>query len=90
MKALELLGFRTKDAQILRDTKRGGYRIAFSRLKNKGNAEEVASDLQRMSFGPSSKWRSSRPTLLRPSAPSAIIMFVGGGLVIRGQGFIPR
>jgi hypothetical protein len=50
MKALELLGFRTKDAQIMRDPKRGGFRIAFSRLKNKGNAEEVASDLQRMSF----------------------------------------
>ena len=50
MKALELLGFRTKDAQIMKDPKRGGYRIAFSKLKNKGNAEDVASDLQRMSF----------------------------------------
>ena len=50
MKALELLGFRTKDAQIARDPKKGGYRIAFSKLKNKGNADEVASDLQRMSF----------------------------------------
>ena len=50
MKALELLGFRTKDAQIARDPKRGGFRIAFVKLKNKGNAEEVASDLQRMSF----------------------------------------
>ena len=50
MKALELLGFRTKDAQIAKDPKHGGYRIAFTKLKNKGNAEEVASDLQRMSF----------------------------------------
>ena len=50
MKALELLGFRTKDAQIARDPKKGGYRIAFSKLKNKGSADEVASDLQRMSF----------------------------------------
>lgn len=50
MKALELLGFRTKDAQILKDPKRGGYMIAFSKLKSKGNAEEMASNLQRMSF----------------------------------------
>ena len=49
MKALELLGFRTKDAQIAKDP-RGGFRIAFSKLKNKGSAQEVASDLQRMSF----------------------------------------
>ncbi|HET9252127.1 MAG TPA: hypothetical protein VFP58_08430, partial [Candidatus Eisenbacteria bacterium] len=50
MKALELLGFRTKDAQIVKDPKRGGYMIAFSKLKSKGNAEEMASNLQRMSF----------------------------------------
>lgn len=49
MKALELLGFRTKSAQIVKDP-RGGFRIAFEKLKNKGNAQEVASDLQRMSF----------------------------------------
>lgn len=49
MKALELLGFRTKDAQIAKDPK-GGFRIAFEKLKNKGSAQEVASDLQRMSF----------------------------------------
>lgn len=50
MKALELLGFRTKDAQIVKDPKRGGYMITFSRMKSKGSAEEVASNLQRMSF----------------------------------------
>jgi hypothetical protein len=50
MKALELLGFRTKDAQIVKDTKRGGFMITFIRMKSKGSAEEVASNLQRMSF----------------------------------------
>ena len=50
MKALELLGFKTKDAQIVKDPKRGGYAITFTRLKSKGSAEEVASNLQRMSF----------------------------------------
>ena len=50
MKALELLGFRTKDAQIVKDPKRGGFMITFTRMKSKGSAEEVASNLQRMSF----------------------------------------
>jgi hypothetical protein len=50
MKALELLGFKTKNAQIVKDTKRSGWKIAFSRLKSKGSAEDMASDLQRMSF----------------------------------------
>jgi hypothetical protein len=50
MKALELLGFKTKNAQIVKDPKRSGWKIAFSRLKSKGSAEDMASDLQRMSF----------------------------------------
>jgi uncharacterized protein UPF0164 len=50
MKALELLGFRTKDAQIVKDPKRGGFMITFTRMKSKGSAEEVAANLQRMSF----------------------------------------
>jgi hypothetical protein len=50
MKALELLGFKTKNAQIVKDPKRSGYSITFTRLKSKGNAQDVASDLNRMSF----------------------------------------
>jgi len=50
VKALQLLGFRTKDAQISRDPKRGGYVITLARMKSKGNAEEMAASLQRMSF----------------------------------------
>jgi hypothetical protein len=50
MKALELLGFKTKDAQIVKDPKRGGYMITFTRMKSKGSAQDVANDLQRMSF----------------------------------------
>lgn len=50
MKALELLGFKTKNAQIVRDPKRSGWRITFSKLKSKGSAEDMASDLMRMSF----------------------------------------
>lgn len=50
VKALELLGFRTKDAHIDKDSKRGGYVITLSRMKSKGKADEMASSLQRMSF----------------------------------------
>ena len=50
VKALELLGFRTKDAQIAKDPKRGGYMITFARMKDRQSAEETVSDLQRMSF----------------------------------------
>ena len=50
VKALQLLGFRTKDAQIEKDPKRGGYRITLARMKSKGNADEMAGELQRMSF----------------------------------------
>lgn len=50
VKALQLLGFRTKDAHIEKDPKRGGYRITLARMKSKGNADEMAGELQRMSF----------------------------------------
>jgi len=50
MKALELLGFRTKDAQVIKDPERGGYLIVLSRMKSKGNAENLVSDLTKMSF----------------------------------------
>jgi hypothetical protein len=50
MKALVLLGFKTKNAQIEKDPKRSGWRISFSKLKSKGSAEDMVSDLQRMSF----------------------------------------
>lgn len=50
MKALELLGFRIKDAQVIQDTERGGYVIVLSRMKSKGSAEGLVSDLTKMSF----------------------------------------
>ena len=50
IRALELLGFRTKDAHIDKDPKRGGYMITLTRMKSKGKADEMASSLQRMSF----------------------------------------
>ena len=51
-KALELLGFKTKDAKITKDSKRGGWMIFLARTKSKGTAEELASSLSRMSFRP--------------------------------------
>ena len=50
IRALDLLGFRTKDAHIEKDAKRGGYLITLTRMKSKGKADEMASSLQRMSF----------------------------------------
>ena len=50
IKALDLLGFRTKDARIEKDPRRGGYQITLTRMKSKGKADEMASSLQRMSF----------------------------------------
>ncbi len=50
IKALQLLGFKTKDAKIAQDPKRGGYRITLARMKSKGNANDMAVELQRMSF----------------------------------------
>lgn len=50
IKALELLGFQTKHAQISRDLKRGGWVITLARLNSKGNADAMAASLMRMSF----------------------------------------
>jgi cell division protein FtsN len=50
MKALELLGFSTKHAQISRDPKRGGWVITLARLNSKVNADAMAASLMRMSF----------------------------------------
>jgi len=50
MKALQLLGFSTKHAQISRDPKRGGWMITLERLNSKVNADAMAASLQRMSF----------------------------------------
>lgn len=50
VKALQLLGFRTKDVQIQADPKRGGYQISFARMKDRQSAEQTVADLQRMSF----------------------------------------
>ncbi len=49
MKALQLLGFRTKDASIVADPK-GGYAIRLAQMKSKDSAEGMVSDLARMSF----------------------------------------
>ena len=51
-KALEMLGFKTKDAKVTKDTKRGGWMIFLARMKTKANANEMASSLSRMSFRP--------------------------------------
>ncbi|HEU4725960.1 MAG TPA: PorV/PorQ family protein, partial [Candidatus Eisenbacteria bacterium] len=49
MKALQLLGFRTKDASIVADPK-GGYAIRLAQMKSKDSAEGMVSELARMSF----------------------------------------
>ncbi len=50
VKALELLGFKTKNARISKDPKRGGYVITLERMKSKESASELAAALSRMSF----------------------------------------
>jgi len=50
LKALELLGFQTKHAEISKDPKGGGYVITLARMKSKESADKMASSLQRMSF----------------------------------------
>jgi hypothetical protein len=47
-----MLGFKTKDAKVTKDTKRGGWMIFLARMKSKGSANEMASTLSRMSFRP--------------------------------------
>jgi len=49
LKALQLLGFRTKDATIEADAK-GGYAIRLARMKSKESADDMVSSLARMSF----------------------------------------
>lgn len=50
VRALDLLGFKTKDAKIEKDPKRGGYMITLAHMKSKGKADEMATSLHRMSF----------------------------------------
>jgi len=49
LKALELLGFRVKDAQISQGTE-GVYQVVLSRTKSKSSADGMAASLARMSF----------------------------------------
>ena len=49
LKALELLGFRVKDAQIA-EAMGGGYQVRLARTKSKSSADDMASSLARMSF----------------------------------------
>ena len=49
LKALQLLGFRIKDAAIVAEAK-GGYSIRLAQMKSKGSAEDMVESLARMSF----------------------------------------
>lgn len=49
LKALELLGFRVKDAQIAQSSE-GSYQVRLARTKSKSSAEDMAASLARMSF----------------------------------------
>lgn len=49
LKALELLGFRVKDAQIEKVSS-SGWQVRLARVKSKSNAEDMAASLARMSF----------------------------------------
>lgn len=49
LKALQLLGFRVKDATIVSNDS-GSYSIRLAQMKSKASAEEMASSLARMSF----------------------------------------
>ena len=49
LKALELLGFKVKDAQIAQRPE-GGYQVRLARTKSKSNAEDMAASLSRLSF----------------------------------------
>lgn len=49
IKALELLGFRTKDAKIDRDAN-GSYMVRLASTKSKSSADDMAASLGRMSF----------------------------------------
>ncbi|HEX7079192.1 MAG TPA: hypothetical protein VF363_12285, partial [Candidatus Eisenbacteria bacterium] len=49
IKALELLGFSTKDAKITQDSS-GAYMVRLASMKSKARADEMAASLARMSF----------------------------------------
>lgn len=49
LKALQLLGFRVKDATIVANES-GSYSIRLAQMKSKASAEEMATSLARMSF----------------------------------------
>ena len=49
LKALQLLGFRVKDATIVAN-EGGGYAIRLAQMKSKSSADDMASALVRMSF----------------------------------------
>lgn len=49
LKALQLLGFRVKDATIV-SNENGSYSIRLAQMKSKSSAEEMATSLARMSF----------------------------------------
>jgi len=49
LKALELLGFRVKDAQIVQGSE-GAYQVRLARTKSKSSADDMAASLSRMSF----------------------------------------
>jgi cell division septation protein DedD len=49
LKALQLLGFRIKDAAIVAQEK-GGYAIRLAQMKSKGSADDMVESLSRMSF----------------------------------------
>jgi hypothetical protein len=49
LKALELLGFRVKDATIEKMAG-SGYRVRLARVRSRNNAEDMAASLARMSF----------------------------------------
>jgi len=49
LKALELLGFRIKDAQVEKSAG-NGYLVRLARMRNKSSADDMAASLARMSF----------------------------------------
>lgn len=49
LKALELLGFRTKEAQIEK-AEGSGFQVRLARMRSKSSADDMAASLSRMSF----------------------------------------
>jgi hypothetical protein len=49
LKALDMLGFKIKDA-IIEKTGASTYQVRLARVKNRGNADDMAASLVRMSF----------------------------------------